>query len=296
MIETVTCLKIKGACLFDEPLERHTTFNIGGKVKLWIEPHDIEDLKIAVKEIRDNGLTWRIIGNGSNILAGEDGLPDAVIKLNNFNKITVEGHTIKAGCGAGLSKLAGFSVEHSLSGLEFLAGIPGQIGGAIKGNAGAQGKSIDIALKDMAVMDANGGVYNISRDDISFGYRSSGINDDIIILDAVFTLTAGDSGRMRELVGNYLAKRREVFPAEPNAGCIFKNLPYISAGRLIDNLGLKGFTIGRAMLSNKHANVIVNLGGARALDVHSLIRYIQDEVYNRAGDRLELEIDCWGLL
>lgn len=296
MIETLTALNIKGACLFDEPLERHTTFNIGGSVKLWIEPQDIEDLRNALKEIKDSGLSWRVIGNGSNILASDNGLPDVVIKLTSLNRLNIDGYTIRAESGASLSRLVGLSVENSLSGLEFLTGIPGQVGGAIKGNAGSQGKSIDSVLKEACVMDTSGEIYNISRDEIPFGYRYSGFRDDTIILSGVFNLVQGDSNKMQDAVKGYLAKRREIFPTEPNAGCIFKNLPYMSAGRIIDNLGLKGFTIGKAMVSHRHANVIVNLGSATAMDVHSLITYVQDEVYRRVGERLELEIDCWGVV
>lgn len=294
MIETLPTLNIKGACLFDEPLERHTTFNIGGKIKLWVEPHDVEDLKIALKEVVEAGLSWRVIGNGSNILAAENGLPDAVIKLSNLNNLTVDENTIKAEAGASLSKLIGFSIENSLSGLEFLTGIPGQVGGAVKDNAGAQGKSIDTVLSEICIMDRNGEIYTTPRDEITFGYRYAGLKGDNIILSSTFSLVKGDSDNMQDTVKGYLARRREIFPTEPNAGCIFKNLPYISAGRLIDNLGLKGFTIGNAMVSHRHANVIVNLGGATVKDVYSLITYVQDEVYNKTGERLELEIDCWG--
>lgn len=294
MIETITDLHIKGACFFDEPLDRHTTFNIGGRVGLWIEPQDLDDLKIAMKGIKTSGLSWRIIGNGSNILAGEYGLPDVIIKLSNFNKLTIDGYTVKAESGVSLSKLVGFSIEYGLSGFEFLTGIPGQVDGAIKGNAGAQGRGMGDVLKEIYVMDAEGNIYDIPKEKISFGYRHSDIGNDIIILGGFFRLTQGDRDKMRDVVKGYLSKRNTIFPREPNAGCIFKNPPDISAGRLIEGLGLKGFTIGKAMVSYKHANVIVNLGGANAKDVYSLIEYIREEVYRKTGIRLELEIDCWG--
>lgn len=294
MIETLTGLQIKGACFFDEPLDRHTTFNIGGRIGLLIEPLDINDLKIAMGEIKSNGLSWRVIGNGSNILAGEYGLPDVVIKLSNFNKLAIDRYTVRAESGVSLAKLAGFSIENNLSGLEFLTGIPGQVGGSIKGNTGAQGRSMGDVLKEICVMDGEGNVYNIPREKISFGYRYSDIRSDIIILGGVFRLVPGDRDKMQEVVRDYLNKRNAIFPKEPNAGCIFKNPPDISAGRLIDGLGLRGFTIGKAMVSYRHANVIVNLGGAASKDVHSLIEYIIEEVYRKAGIRLELEIDCWG--
>lgn len=294
MIESLTSLNIRGACFFDEPLDRHTTFKVGGKVKMWIEPQDISDLKCALKEITANGLSWRVIGNGSNILAGENNLPDVVIKLSNFNKLDIDGYAIIAESGASLSRLVGFSIENSLCGLEFLAGIPGLVGGAIKGNAGANGKNIDSVLKEISLMDREGNVHIMPSEKINFGYRYSDIGDDVIILNAVFNLVPGGSEDIQELVRGYLNKRKEKFPSEPSAGCIFKNLPDMSAGRLIDSLGIKGFTIGDAMVSYKHANVIVNLGGAGAKDVSGLIKHIKDEVYKKAGINLELEIDCWG--
>lgn len=294
MIESLTNLNIKGACFFDESLDNHTTFNIGGRVKMWIEPKDLDDLKCALKEITLSGLKWRVIGNGSNILAGESGLPDIVIKLNNFNKLKCEGNIIKAESGVSLANLIGFSVEQNLSGLEFLTGIPGLTGGAIKGNAGAQGKNTGSILKEIHVMDNKGDVYRIPKEKIHFGYRYSDIRNDLVILEGVFGLSQGDSYNINSIVKNYISKRKENFPTEPSAGCVFKNPKDISAGRLIDGLGLRGFTIGKAMVSHKHANIIVNLGGACSKDVYSLVKYVQNEVYNKTGIKLELEIECWG--
>lgn len=294
MLETLTNIQIKGACLFDEPLAKHTTFNIGGRVGLWIEPQDLDDLKMAINQINANGFSWRVIGNGSNILAGEYGLPDVVIKLSSLNKLTINGYTITAGSGVSLARLVGFSIENGLSGLEFLAGIPGQVGGSIKGNCGAHGRSIASVLKEICVMDREGNVYEIPSDKISFGYRYSDLGPDIIILSGTFRLARGDKERMQEIVRGYLSRRNSIFPKEPNAGCIFKNPPDISAGRLIEGLGLKGFTIGKAMVSYQHANIIVNLGGATSMDVYSLIEYVRGEVLGRAGISLDLEIDCWG--
>lgn len=294
MIEILPSLNIKGACLFDEPLDIHTTFNIGGRVKLWVEPLDVSDLKNAISEITANGLSWRAIGNGSNILAGEYGLPDVVIRLSNFNKLSVAGNTIKADAGVSLAKLIGFAVEKGLAGIEFLSGIPGTVGGAIKGNAGAQGKNLDSVLMEIYVMDSQGAIRTVPKEKIFFGYRYSDIRNDIIILGGVFKLYQNDPDKINNAVKDYLSRRKEIFPTQPNAGCIFKNPKDMSAGKLIDRIGLKGFTIGKAVVSYKHANIIVNPGGANSRDVHSLIRYVWDEVYRRTGIKLELEIDCWG--
>lgn len=285
---------VKGVCFINEPLSRHTTFRIGGNVGLFIEPRDGEDLKNILKEIKANDLTWKVIGNGSNILAGEHNLPDVVIKLVNFNSLSVDGNTIRAGSGAALAKLIGFAIENGLSGLGFLAGIPALAGGAIKGNAGAQGKSISDVLKSIDVMDVDGNMRNIPRDKILFNYRKSDISNNIVILNGFFDLVKGDKDAMQDLVKAYINKRNKTIPAEPNAGCVFKNPPKIGAGELIEKAGLKGFTYGRAMVSYTHANIIVNLGGADSNDVSYVMKHVQDTIYEKAGIILEPEILYWG--
>lgn len=285
---------IKGTCMFDEPLSKHTTFGVGGKIGFWVEPLELDDLRNILREVSVNSLSFKVIGNGSNILAGESGLPDVVIKLVNFNGISIEGTTIKAGSGVSLAKLLGASIENELSGLEFAAGIPALVGGAVKGNAGAQGKCIADVLKEITIIDASGGIQRIKREDIDFCYRRSDLSDDVIILEAEFNLSASDSNVMQNRIKNYLSRRKESIPSEPSAGCIFKNPPERSAGEIIDRLGLKGFTVGKAMVSDKHANVIVNMGGAAAKDIYFLVKHIQDEVFNQTGIRLETEIIYWG--
>jgi UDP-N-acetylmuramate dehydrogenase len=281
---------VKGTCLIDEPLYKHTSLNIGGNVKIWIEPRDIEDLRNILKGIHENRLTWYVIGNGSNILAGENNLPDIVIKLINFNSISVKDNLIKAESGVSLAKLTGFAIEHGLTGLEFLAGIPGLVGGAIKGNAGAHGRSIADVLEEITVMDYNGEVFKISRKNINYEYRKSNLGDGLIILDCFLNLVSGDKEKMQDLVKTYLTKRKEFFPSEPNAGSIFKNPKNERAGEIIDRLGLKGFKIGNAMVSHQHANMIINTGGAKANDARELIKYIRDVVYKEKGILLETEI------
>ena len=285
---------IKGACFFDEPLSKHTTLGIGGRVGLWLEPQDTEDLKCMIKELQSRELTWKIIGNGSNILAGERGLSNAVIRLNNFNQISCSGDIIRAGSGAGLGKLVSFSLEHSLTGLEFLAGIPGVVGGAARVNAGAQGCSISDVLKTVRMLNNKGEVYDLSAREIVSGYRYIDISDDTIILGAEFCLSRGDTEEMYNTVAGYLASRNDSFPACPNAGCIFKNPAELNAGALIEKAGLKGFSIGNAGVSREHGNIFVNLGRADAGCVMALIRHVRKEVYARTGINLELEVNCWG--
>lgn len=264
----------------NEPLSKHTTFKIGGPAKRWVEPRDIEELR----SVLNKGLAYRIIGNGSNILVRDEGVPWAVIKLTNFKELSADNNTIKTGSGVSLNELIRFSIEKGLSGLEFLAGIPGTVGGAIKTNTGAFGKEIADVLEEIDVMDRNGNIHRIPRDEIVFGYRYSNITDDTIILGGKFYL----------LPGAKLEKRRDRLPVEfPNAGSIFKNPDGVSAGELIDRLGLKGTTCGKAMVSNKHANIIVNLGSAKAEDVMGLINYVKNRVLDETGINLELEIECW---
>jgi UDP-N-acetylmuramate dehydrogenase len=285
---------IKGRYFSNEPMERHTTFRAGGRVGVLAEPADAEDLKNILKELMFSNLTWKVIGNGSNILAGDTGLPDVVIKLSNINTLNAEGNTVTAYSGVALGRLVNYCAERGLSGSEFLAGIPGVVGGSIKGNTGAQGKSIAEILKEIIIMDNNGNVFNVKGDEIPFSYRSSGLPDHYIVLGGVFSFASGDKDSIKNLARSYLARRKEIFPTEPNAGCVFKNPKDMSAGKIIDRLGLKGFTIGKAMVSSNHANIIVNLGGACAMDVASLMRYVQDEVYKKTEIRLEPEIIFWG--
>lgn len=285
---------IKGACLIDEPISKHTTFHIGGNAGLWVEPADMEDLKNILREINREELSWRVIGNGSNILAGENGLPDVVIRLTNFNNTGVECNMVRAGSGVNISRLIGFTIEDGLSGLEFLAGIPGSVGGSIKGNAGSHGRCVADVLKEVTVMDKYGNTDTIKREKIRFKYRESDIGEDVIILEAVFGLEYGNKNAIQELVRKYLSERKRKIPKEPSAGCIFRNPHNKSAGEIIEKSGFKGFSMGKAMVSSEHANIIINLEGASFRDVYSLIKHIQDEVFRKTGIRMEREVVIWG--
>lgn len=290
---------------FNEPLSKHTTFKIGGPAKIWVEPIDIDGLREVLRDINSKpphqkfwcggkGLRYRVIGNGSNILAGDKGVRGVIIKLSNFRELTVNNNKVIAGSGVGLDELIKFSAKHGLSGLEFLSGIPGTVGGAIKTNAGAQTQEIADILEEIEVMDRDGRIYKIPSSKIEFGYRYSDIKEDIIILGGMFRLITSSYEEINNKIKTILEERRDRFPLEyPSAGSVFKNPDGISAGKLIDRLGLRGTVYGRAMVSNKHANIIVNLGGAKAEDVERLIIHVKDRVYNETGINLELEIECW---
>lgn len=284
----------KNIYLLNEPLSKHTTFKIGGPAKLWAEPVNVDELKRVLEDIRNEELDYKVIGNGSNILAKDKGIPWAIIKLGSFKELVICNNILKAGAGVSLNSLVRFSLEKNLSGLEFLAGIPGTVGGAIKTNTGAHGSEMADVIKEVGVVDKEGNVHTIPREKINFRYRYSDIREDFIILSAKFSLSKSSCEKMDKNIEKILEKRNAVFSIEyPNAGSIFKNINGTKAGELIDNLGLKGKTFGRAMVSEKHANIIVNLGGATAKDVKGLIKYIQDTVYAKTGMKLELEIECW---
>lgn len=280
--------------LYNEPLSKHTTFRIGGPAKFWVEPRDIDELRDILKNVNSRDLKYRVIGNGSNILIRDNGVPWIVIRLSNFKGMSIEGSTIKASSGVALNELVRSSVRNNLSGLEFLAGIPGTVGGAVKTNAGAYGKQISDILKEIEIIDKNGDIHTIPREKIIFKYRYSNISEATIILSAVFNVLVSSYKAVNNKIGKILEKRNTVFPLEfANAGSIFKNPEGITVGELIDEIGLKSTVRGRAMINNKHANIIVNLGGASSRDVLELITYVQTKVYQETGINLELEIELW---
>lgn len=285
---------LKGKCFFDEPISKHTTFQIGGTVDVFIEPIDTDDLIYVLREVREAKMSWKIIGNGSNILSCEKKLPQAVIKIGHLNNVYRDGNNVIAFGGAGLNKVVNFAAEEGLAGLEYFIGIPASVGGAVKCNAGAHGSCISNPLKELEIIDKDGNIRVMQKDEINFKYRGSDINDQTIIFKTVFSLAPENSQDVKTRIVNFLSYRKEMIPPEPSAGCVFKNPPQISAGRVIDRLGLKGFTIGQAMVSYKHANIIINLGGAKAEEVIKLMSHIKNEVYMKEEIKLEPEIIIWG--
>jgi len=278
----------------NELLSRHTTFRIGGPAKLWAEPDGIDELKAIIMDAGVRGMHYRVIGNGSNVLIDDKGVDGLVIKLSNLKKISVKADSIYADSGASLNELIRTAVLSNLSGLEFLAGIPGTIGGAVKTNAGAFGKEISSILKDITVLAKDGNIYNIPVNKIHFGYRSSDIKEDIIILGGSFFTAQGSYKEINKNIEDILSKRAEKFPAGvSSAGSIFKNPVGAAAGELIDRFELKGAMRGKAIVSPIHGNIIINTGTARAQDVKELITYIKGIVYKETGISLELEIEYW---
>lgn len=284
----------KGNISISEPLNRFTTFRIGGPADYYLEPKDREDLLKLIKYLKEIKYPYIIIGNGSNVLISDEGIRGAAISLEaGFTKIEVIKNKVYAEAGIRLSKLVDVCIEHSLVGIENLAGIPGTLGGAILMNAGAYGGEISDFIKLVEVID-DVEIKFLKKEECGFAYRKSNLENKII-LSAEFELPFGDKVKAKERRKELLLKRNKAQPVElPNAGSIFKNPPGDYAARLIEQAGLKGLTIGGAKVSEKHANFIVNFNNASANDVIELMKIIQEKVYEKFGIMLEPEIKMIG--
>lgn len=270
----------------NEPLSRHTSYLTGGEAKLFLEPYTIYDLKHALKFIKNE--KFFILGKGCNVLFSDNFFDGVVISLKNFNKYAfIDGNRIVSGAGCLLYDIVKFSVYNNLGGMEDLSGIPGTIGGAVFMNAGAFGTEIKDIIDYVKVIDLSGEVSLLNKFNINFGYRRSGL-DNKIVIEAGFLLKKGaDVYRCEDIV----RKRRAKLPLEyPSCGSVFKSPPGNFAGTLIERCGLKGYSFGNAKVSEKHANFIVNLGGATSTDIYKIIQHVKDKVYRETGVMLEEEV------
>lgn len=279
----------------DEPMKAHTTFKTGGNTKLFICPKDEDELSYVLKAVKKCGLRPFILGNGSNLLVSDDGITDKpVIYIGEaFNEIKlIDETTVEAGAGASLSALCRFALENSLTGLEFAFGIPGLCGGAAFMNAGAYGGE----MKDVTVscnhIDYNGNKGHFDGAELDFGYRHSAYSDGgFVITSLVLKLEKGNKDEINAKMKELLQRRRDKQPLEyPSAGSVFKRPEGYFAGALIEQSGLKGKSIGGAMVSEKHAGFIINYNNATTKDVLDLIKYCQDTVKEKFGVKLEQEI------
>jgi len=276
------------------PLAPHTTFGIGGSAQLFYKAKTSKELIKAIKAAHKLKIPYFILGGGSNILVADRGLAGLVVKVQS-SKFKVQSYKIFAEAGVPLTKLVEIAQEHSLSGLECCIGIPGTVGGAVAGNAGAKNQWINQCIKSVTILDKSGKIINLKKDDCQFGYRSSCLRDNSskIILKAIFELKRENPKIIKEKTNKFLEARSNQ-PKEKSAGSIFKNPANDSAGRLIDAAGLKGKRVGEAQISPQHANFIINLGRAKAKDVLALIKLAQGRVREKFGVELELEIQLIG--
>jgi UDP-N-acetylmuramate dehydrogenase len=285
---------IKGLILFDASMRKHTTFQIGGPARILIIPKNIQDIQKSVLYAKMYGLRIRVIGNGSKLLVSDNGISGLVIKISDtFDNILVSDDKLIAGAGCHLSRLIGIATSHALSGLEFAAGIPGTLGGAIVMNAGTSLGSMSEIINKVEAIDLDSvALKTFSKEDCQFHYRSSIFQEkNYLITCAELKLVLGNKNEIIKKMNESIEKRLSSQPLDkPNAGSIFKNPEGYSAAKLIDSAGLKGVRIGQAQVSDKHANFIVNLGNATAKDIFAIINLIQAEIKRKYHISLNLEI------
>lgn len=287
----------KGEVRFNEPMARHTSFRIGGPAEVMVFPLNVPDFKSIVTLAESYHIPYFILGRGTNLLVRDGGIPGITINLKNLSSIKiVQGFSphvfIYAEAGVPLQRLLDFVAKKGLAGLEFVAGIPGTLGGAILMNAGTEEGEMKDILHTVSIMDREGSIREIKRDAITFGYRSSNLEG--VITGATLRLKKGDTTTIKNRIKGLLRLRAKRQPLLPSAGSVFKNPRGEPAGKLIEGLGIKGLRIGDAELSRLHANFIVNRGKAKASDVLSLMRFIEDKVLKERGIVLEPEIRIVG--
>jgi len=296
---------LRGTILFGEPMAQHTSFRIGGPADVMVYPHDEETLSLIITRAYASGIPFFIIGGGTNILVSDRGIRGLVISLYGaraggvfkcIKKIHEDrtGVYIYAGAGVNLQALVRYTARNGLSGLEFAAGIPGSLGGAIYMNAGSYGKSMGDIIGYVRIVDRRGEYKNISAREIEFGYRESHIPG-VAITGALLKLQRGERDHIATKIKENISLKRHSQPlGKPSAGSIFKNPPSIPAWKLIDMAGLRGVKIGDAQISQKHTNFIINRGHATFHDVLSLIKLAGKRVEKEHGITLELEIKIMG--
>ena len=293
----IDCIGIENVKL-EEPMEKHTTFRIGGPADYFLCPQTAEELKAVIHVCKETGIPYFILGNGSNLLVSDKGYRGAVIQIwKNMSEVSVEDETkIRAQAGAQLSKIASCSLEQSLEGFEFAAGIPGTLGGAVVMNAGAYGGELKDVLVEATVLDTEGNVRTLKNEELELGYRHSIVKEkNYIVLEAVIELRKGSADSIKAVMDDLKEKRVSKQPLDrPSAGSTFKRPEGHFAGKLIMDAGLRGFQVGGAQVSEKHCGFVVNAGGATAEDVLNLVKAVQKKVQDEFGILLETEIKFLG--
>ena len=293
---------------FDCSMAQHTTFRVGGPAESLYEAKDAENLQRVIAFLNREKIPYIVVGKGSNLLVKDEGLEGVVILLRGplasmaqentdppVSNLRTHDMTVHAGAGLPIADLLIHCRDSGYGGLEFLAGIPGTVGGAVAMNAGAFGKEIGDWVKEINVITAEGGVVARNRSQLKFSYRALHMEKKSVIIGACLKVDTGTGKTVAKRIAGYLKRRKESQPIEfPSAGSIFKNPPNDYAGRLIELAGLKGNKIGGAMISEKHANYIVNTGDATAKDILDLLTLIQEKVKKENGIKLEPEIKIVG--
>ena len=280
----------------NEKLSQYVNFKVGGPADILVTPRNKEQIIRTVNICKENNIPFYVIGNGSNLLVKDGGFIGVVMSLTKVNNITVDGERIEAECGAMLKQVSDKAVENSLTGFEFACGIPGTVGGAVFMNAGAYNGEMSQVIESADVINENGEIITLNNEELDLGYRSSIVmKKGYVVLSAVFKLEKGTVKSIKDLVADLTNKRESKQPLEyPSAGSTFKRPEGYFAGKLIQDAGLKGYSIGGAAISEKHSGFVINKGGASAKDILDLIHHIQDEVKKQFGVELHTEVRIIG--
>ena len=287
---------IKGKVLFHAPMRQFTSIKVGGPAECLLFPKDVNELKKVVGFARRKKIPFLILGKGTNLVVRDKGVRGWIINLTQgIKKITLDGEVVEAEAGLPLQRLVQFSIQKGLTGLEPFFGIPGTVGGGLAMNAGAWGAELKDALLSMTFMKEGGEIVERPRSRLRFSYRGLALPPSWIILKGRFRLKKGKKEEILEKVKSYSEMRKRRQPLDyPRAGSVFKNPKEGPAGKWIEEVGLKGFRIGQAMVSHRHANFIVNLGKAKAEEVIYLMEFIEKKVYEGKGISLEREVRVVG--
>ena len=280
-----------------EPMSRHTTFRAGGPADYYVEPETRQELAAVLDLCRQWGMPYYILGNGSNLLVGDKGYRGVMVALGKpWAEVEAEGCKIRAGAGALLSAAARLALKENLTGMEFASGIPGTVGGAVVMNAGAYGSELSDVLGQVMALTPEGQVQRFSSAELELGYRTSCVcSRRYVVLEAEFILSVGEGAAIRQRMEELAARRRARQPLEyPSAGSTFKRPPGYFDGKLIQEAGLSGFSVGDAQVSEKHCGFVINRGEAAASDILMVCREVQSRVLEYSGVELELEVKLLG--
>ena len=284
-------MKEYGEVLENVDLKKYNTYGIGGIARFLVSPYSVTHLQGLLEYLNSNNIPWYILGGGSNVILPDDDFAGAIISLKNIDQYEVKKDVISVGAGIRLGVMVKKMLDDGFTNYGSLMGIPGLFGGAIVGNAGAYGISIFDYLISVTVMDRNGNISILKKDDIKYDYRYTELkNNGVIVIAASFLGIKGSVAEELEKIEDNMQKRKSTQPLEyKNAGSVFRNPPNFSAGYLIEHAGLKGLTIGGAKVSERHANFIINYNNAKSRDIIELIGVIKKEVKLRFNEELKLE-------
>ena len=297
--ELITLAKSLGAEVIENaPMSKYTSFKTGGNADLLIIPASIDSLQEIIKKCKELNIKPFVMGNGSNLLVTDNGYKGVIIKIgSNLSSMKLlDENTIECETGTMMKALCNFALDNSLTGLEFAFGIPGNLGGAVYMNAGAYGGEMKDVLYSCTHIDSDGNIGTLTKDQLNLGYRRSAYTDNgYTIISATLKLQKGDKIAIKEAMNDKLRRRKEKQPLEfPSAGSTFKRPEGYFAGALIEDCNLKGYSIGGAQVSEKHAGFVINRGGATSTDILNLIKYVQNTVFDKHGVKLETEVKIIG--